>query len=151
VPEIHDSISITVEPEMVWEVLVDPYYAPKLFPDILNITVEPLGRAVIGQKRTSDFRVGKRVVQFYTRVAELIPMERFALTGLRYGAFEEFSQTVELAKNEGGTLVTVAFFFKVSEDNFGPGFDLMAITESVSRNQDSYLKNLKELSELKSV
>ena len=150
-PEIHDSISIMVKPETVWEVLVDPYYAPKLYPDILNITVEPLGRAVVGQKRSSDFRVGKRVVQFYTKVAELIPMERFALTGLRYGAFEEFSQTVDLAQTEAGTLVQVSFFFKVSEDNFGPGFDLIAITESVSRNQGSYLQNLKELSELKPV
>jgi hypothetical protein len=150
-PEIHDTVLILVKPEAVWEVLVDPYYAPKLYPDVLNITVEPPGRSVVGQKRTSDFRVGKRVVHFYTQVIELNPTKRFALTGLRFGAFEEFSQIVELAPAEGGTQVRVVFSFKVSEDNFGPEFNLMDITASVAANQASYLKRLKELSELQPV
>jgi hypothetical protein len=148
---ITDTILISAKPEDVWEVLVDPYYAPKLHPNVLNITVEPLGRSAVGQKRTSDFRVGRRVVHFYTQVTELIPTKRFALGGLGRGAFENFSQIVELAPAEGGTRVGVVFSFKLSEDHFGPEFDLLEITGSLAGSLASYLKILKELSELQPV
>jgi Polyketide cyclase / dehydrase and lipid transport len=150
-PEIHDTVLIQAKPEAVWEILVDPHYEPKLYPDILNIVAKPPGRAVVGQKRTTSGRAGKRVVNFYTQVTELIPLKRFALTGLRGGAFETFSQVVELSAVEGGTQASVTFFFKISEDYFGPDFDLMVLNELSARNHDLYLKNLKGLSELQLV
>jgi hypothetical protein len=150
-PEAQDTILIQAKPESVWEVLVDPYYTPKLFPDVLNIIAEPPGRSIVGQKRTSEVRLGKRLIQYRTQVTELIPLKRFVLTGLRGGAFDVFSQIVELAPAKEGTQVRVVFFFKLSKDYFEPGFDFMVLTLAASRNQDLYLKNLKELSELRPV
>lgn len=91
-PESQDTILIQAKPESVWEVLVDPYYTPHLFPDVLNITTEPPGRSIVGQKRTSDARMGRRLIQYRTQVTELIPPKRFVLTGLGGGAFDVFSR-----------------------------------------------------------
>ena len=41
------------------------------------------------------------------------------------------------------------FEFKVSVAYFGPGFDLFQLTQAASLNEEMYMKNLKELSELR--
>ncbi|MGA2198481.1 MAG: SRPBCC family protein [Nitrososphaerales archaeon] len=138
-------------PEAVWDVLTDPNYIPKLYPDLLNIVVDPPGRARVGQYRTLNGRVGKRLIEFKTKVAELVPLQRFVIAGRRGGAFESFSEVIELEGVKEGTMVGALFLFKVSDAYFGPGFDLLALEKAARLNQEMYVKNLKELSELKPV
>jgi hypothetical protein len=58
---------------------------------------------------------------------------------------------IELAEAKGGTQLTVTFVFKVSESYFGPQFDVLTLEQMAVRNQEVYVKNLKELSELNSI
>jgi uncharacterized protein YndB with AHSA1/START domain len=148
---VRESVVIEAKPERVWEVLVDPYYTPKLYPDTLNISVEPPGRAVVGQKRTVGARAGKRVIELRTEVADLVPQKRFELRGREGGAFEEFSEVLDLEEFKGGTRLNVTFRFKVLESYFGPAFDLLTLEQMAVRNQEVYIKNLKELAELRTV
>lgn len=140
---------VEAKPEAVWAVLTDANYIPKLYPDMLNIRVEPPGHARVGQYRTLSGRAGRRLIEFKTKVTELVPFKRFVITGRRGGALETFSEVIELEENEEGTIVSALFDFKVSEAYFGPGFDIMALTQAAKLNQELYIKNLKELSELR--
>ena len=40
-PRVQVTLLVDARPEAVWEVLTDPNYVPKLYPDILNVVVEP--------------------------------------------------------------------------------------------------------------
>ena len=70
---VQSTFLVDARPEAVWEVLTDANYIPKLYPDLLDIVVDPPGRAVVGQTRSLNGRVGKRLIEFRTRVAELVP------------------------------------------------------------------------------
>ncbi len=144
-------VTLLVEagPEAVWAVLMDPNFIPKLYPDMLNISVDPPGRTAVGQYRTLGGRVGKRLIEFRTRVAELVPLRRFVITGRRGGALESFQEVLELEAVDEGTIVRASFEFKVSQAYFGPGFDYQALSQAARLNEELYVKNLKELSELK--
>jgi hypothetical protein len=149
--KVQESVIVEATPTAVWEVLVDPYYTPKLYPDLLNITPDPPGRAVVGQKRTVAGKAGKRLIEFRTQVVDLVPLKRFELAGRDGGAFESLSEVIELSEVKGGTRVSVTFVFKVSERYFGPEFDLLTLEQMAVRNQEVYIKNLKEPSELNSL
>src|SRR5271169_1631855 len=130
---VRETVLVEAPPEAVWEVLVDPYFLPKLYPDILNVTVVPPGRAVVGQERTVGGRAGKRLIELRTKVVELIPNKRFEVTGRAGGAFEEFSEVMELSPVDGRTRLNVKFFFKISQEYFGPEFDPLTLEQMAVR------------------
>ncbi|HUI85967.1 MAG TPA: SRPBCC family protein [Nitrososphaerales archaeon] len=148
---ISGTVAIDAEPEAVWEVLADPHYVPRLYPDMLNIKLEPEGRVSAGQRRTLTGRAGKRMIQFRTKVSEVVPPKRLVIEGCPGGAFESFTQIVELSKSDSGTDAKVSFRFKVSSTYFGIGFDPLTLERMAEDNQRIYVNNLKELSELKRV
>jgi len=148
VTRVQVSLLVEAGPEAVWDVLTDPNYIPKLYPDLLNASVDPPGRAAVGQNRKFEARAGKRLIEIKTRVSEMVPLKKFAVTGRRGSALDTFLETVELEKVKGGTLVRILFEFKVSEAYFGPGFDLFALNQAAKLNEELFAKNLKELSEL---
>jgi len=141
----------SAKPLVVWDLLTDANAIPKLYPDLLNVVLEPLGKAVVGQRRTLGGRVGKRLIEFHTRVAEMVPLKRFVVVGWRGGAFEEFKEVIELAEVEGGTEVKAQFDFKVSAAYFGPGFDMFVLEGVAAQNEQNFIKSLKDLSELQAV
>lgn len=145
---VQETVFVEAKPEAVWEVLEDPYYIPKLYPDLLNVSVDPPGKAVVGQLRTMGARAGKRTIEIRTRVVSLTPGKRFELAGRDGGALDEFSQVMELIPQKGGTVMKATFRLKVSENYFGPGFDLLTLEQMAVRNQEEYLKNVKSLAEL---
>jgi len=146
---VRETVLVEAKAESVWEVLVDPYYTPKLYPDMINIKADPPGRAVVGQKRTLGGRAGKRLIEFHTEVSEIVTNKTFALKGRPGGAMEEFTEVVELAPAKGGTELKVTYVFKISEAYFGPQFDLLTLEQMAVRNQEVYIKNLKALAELR--
>lgn len=145
---VRENIIVDATPERIWDILVDPYYTPKLFPDILNMKADPPGRVVIGQKRTLSGRAGRRLVEFHTEVSNMEPGRRFEIVGRPGGALEQFEQTIELVPVGGKTQIRAVFTFKVSESYFGPEFDIPTLEQMVIRNEHVYLENLKQLSEL---
>jgi carbon monoxide dehydrogenase subunit G len=151
VRKVQGTFLIAARPQAVWEVLTDANYIPKLYPDMLNIVLDPPGNAVVGQRRTTAGRAGKRLIEFHTKITELVPLKRFALIGTRGGGFEESSEVIELAEVKGGTEVKAEFSFKISLAYFGPGFDPLQLEEAAAMNARSYIKNLKDLAELRPV
>jgi carbon monoxide dehydrogenase subunit G len=139
---------IAAKPETVWEVLDNPYYTPKLYPDFLSIKVEPEGRASVGQKRTSTARAGNKLFEIKTKVAELIPSKKFVLVQREGGAFTVFKEVLELTPSGNGTQVVASFEFSISQ-NYFQGMNIVALESAARTNLESFLKNLKELAELK--
>lgn len=148
---VRESVLVRASPEAVWQILVDPNYIPKLYPDMLNISVEPPGPAVVGQTRTLSGRAGKRLIEFRTVVVGLDPAKRFELGCRRGGALEKFSEVIELDQAKEGTQMKVNFEFEVSEAYFGQMFDKPTLEQMAVRNQEVYIKNVKSLAELRRV
>ena len=147
-PQLRQVLLIAAKPETVWEVLDNPYYAPKLHPDLLTTKVEPGGRASVGQNRTSTARAGTRIFEIRTRVAEIVPARRFVLVHREGGAYTLFKAVLELTPSGNGTQLVASFEFVVSQSYF-EGMNIVALESAARTNLVSYLKNLKELSELK--
>ena len=99
-PRVQVTLLVDARPEAVWEVLTDPNYVPKLYPDILNVVAEPPGRATVGQWRTVSGRVGKRLIEFKTKVAEMVPLKKFVVVGRRGGADERAGQPGQLREHD---------------------------------------------------
>jgi hypothetical protein len=102
----------------------------------------------VGQYRTLHGRAGKRLIEFKTRVTELVPGRKFVVSGRRGGAFESFLEVIEMEQIKEGTIVKAHFEFKVSPAYFGPGFDLLQLGQAAQLNEELFVKNLKELAEL---
>jgi uncharacterized protein YndB with AHSA1/START domain len=147
-PRVQATFLVEAKPEAVWSVLTNPNFIPKLYPDILNAVASPPGAAVVGQWRTMSGRLGQRLFEFRTKVEELVPMKRFVIGGRRGGAFESFRQVMELTSVKEGTMVSGLFEFTVSQDYFGPQFDITLLNQAASLNEENYMMNLKELAEL---
>ena len=90
-------------------------------------------------------RVGKRLIEFKTKVAEMVPLKKFVVVGRRGGAFESFNQVIDLTDVKEGTMVSGQFDFTVSHAYFGPEFDYLTLNQAASLNEEMYMKNLKEL------
>ncbi|MGA2666316.1 MAG: SRPBCC family protein [Nitrososphaerales archaeon] len=147
--KVQATLLIETKPEAVWEVLVDANYIPKLYPDMLNITVDPPGRASMGQYRTLHGRAGKRLIEFKDRVTEMVPLKRFVIRERRGGSLEYFSEVIELEEVPEGTVTQILFEYKVSQAYFGPAFDLYWLTHQARLNLELFIRNLKELAELR--
>jgi carbon monoxide dehydrogenase subunit G len=148
VPIVEREVSIAARPEVVWEVIADPHYIPKLYPDMLSIHFEPHTQVVVGQKRTLNGKIGKRMIEFKTEVSEVVPLKRLVIVGRRGGAFERYHQLVELTPSDAGTLIRTKFDFKISEAYFGPEFYIPVLEQAAIENQEVFLLKIKEMAEL---
>lgn len=147
--KVNRVLVVTAPIKTVWAILDEPRYIPKLYPDVLEIRVDPEGPVVVGQKRTITARMGTRSVELHTKVAEAIPEKKLVLVQGEGGGFEHFRQELVLYAVGGGTEVHASFESRISRDYFGPNISEVMIDRLTMDNADRFLTNLKELSELR--
>ncbi len=147
-PQFKHAFLIGASPDAVWEVLENPSFVPKLYPDFISTKTVPEGRASLGQLRISTARAGSKVFEIRTEVAELVPGKKLVLVAPKGGAFDTLKESVELSPSGGGTQVRASFDYVVSQSYFG-GMNIVVLESAVRANAAAFLKNLKELAELK--
>ena len=139
---------IDAPPSAVWKVVVDPAYTLKLFPDAILQVLDPPGRSALGQKSRVTMKAGKRRVEVLTEIVDIAEGKRVTARGMAGGIYKASERTVVLEPNNGGTDVAIRFSYEISTEYLGNLLNPVAVDGLVRDNLRSYVKNLKELSEL---
>lgn len=134
--------------EVVWEVLTDTSYIVKLFRDAVMVTADPPGRSQVGQKYHLVGKAGRRRVEFFLEVTELVPESVVVTRQLPGGLFKRFMQKTVLEADAGMTRAVTVFDYELSLSYIGKALNIILVERLVKDNLISYSNTLKELSEL---
>ncbi len=133
----------------MWDVLVDPLYAPKLYHDVLFMEAQPRGKAAKGQKRKAMAMAGRTRVVIYGQVAEAVPPERFVLKQMPGGLFESYTEEFRLSESKLGTEVKAEFDYHISLGYLKGALNIALLENGIANSLGGFLKNLKQIAELK--
>jgi hypothetical protein len=135
----------------VWDVLVDPLYAPKLYRDVLFMEVSPLGKGKVGQKRTAMARAGRTKIQIRGIVTEATRPEKFVLRQMPGALFDVYTEEFRLSGTGTATEVKADFEYVVSLEYVHGALNIALLENAVASSLGGFLKNLKELAELRPI
>ncbi len=146
---VEQTVDIAASPETVWSIIADPSYVPKLAPDILSNEVDPPGLATVGQKSRSTGKIAGRKVEVFTEVTEVQPNRKLVFSQRPGGLFKSFSVNITLEPTKKGTRATQQFRFEPSMGYLGKALSSLLVNRAVKKNATAFLKNTKEIAELK--
>jgi carbon monoxide dehydrogenase subunit G len=135
-------------PSAVWEVLMDPDYVPKLYPDVVSVVADPPGRTVVGQRFHITGKAGRRRLEIFAESVELVTEKKAVTRNLPGGLFTSFESIVLLEAKGANTIVRVTFQYELSMGYLGKVFNLLLLERLVKDNLKSYTHNLKDICEL---
>jgi hypothetical protein len=148
-PTVRSNVLISASPEAVWDVLVDPVYSPKLHRDVLFMEVDPQGKAVKGQRRRAIARAGRTKIEIVSIVTEAVRPQRFVLEQVPGALFTSYKEEIRLTASAVGTEVRANFEYAVSREYVRDALNIAALENGVGESLGVFLKNLKEIAELK--
>ncbi len=146
---IENTADISASPETVWSIIADPTYFTKLLPDVISVSTEPAGVTTVGQKFHAIGKIAGRKAEFFGEATEVVPNRKLVSRQRPGGLFKSFTSSSLLEPTKKGTHVTNTFEYEVSMGYLGKILNKLVVDRSVRRNSNHYLKNLKELAELK--
>src|SRR5271170_4949931 len=132
----------------VWNVLMEPAYVPKLYPNVITVEVDPPGRNRLGQKFHIVGRAGKRKLEIFSETVELIEEKKTVNRQLPGGLFKSFNQVVTLEDKGMGTVVRTTFEYEISMGYIGKIFNIVLLERLVTDNLKAYNSSLKDICEL---
>jgi len=146
---VKGTVEISASPERVWNIIAHPTNLPKLAPYVLSSEFDPPGLMTVGAKGHAIGRMAGRKVEVFAEVMEAEPSRRLALKQRPGGLLKSLSTTVTLEPTPKGTLATEEFQFEVSMGHLGKALSGLVVNRSIRKNAIDYLKNLKEIAELR--
>lgn len=148
-PKLHASIVISATPEVVWDVLVDPIYAPKLYRDILFMEVDPAGKGVKGQKRRAVARAGRTRIEILGVVTDAQRPSKFVLEELPGALFARYRESFQVSGSPVGAKVQANFDYELSREYLRGALNIVLLEDGIAESLRSFLTNLKDIAELK--
>ena len=146
--KLENVTEIAAPVDAVWDVLTDTSYIVKLFQDAISVTIDPPGRSALGQKYHVLGKAGRRKVDIYLELVELVPKKRIANIQRPGGLFKSFKQLTLVEPKGNGTEVETSFDYELSMGYIGRALNLVLVERLVRDNLDGYAKTLKEIAEL---
>lgn len=146
--KIERVIEINATPDAVWDVLTDPTYLPKLYPDALGTEIDPPGRSFVGQKYKTVGRVGRRKVVVLSEVTALEPKTKLVTNSRQGGIFKSFQQTVTMQPEGKGARVKMIFEYEYSLPLVGRVLNTILVERLIRDNMNAYAAHLREICEL---
>ncbi len=150
-PSVEQTVDISASPEIVWSIVADPSYVPKLAPDILTNEVDPPGMATVGQRGHTIGKIAGRRVEIFTETTEVQPNKKIVFTQRPGGLFKSFSVALTLEPSKKGTRATQQFRYEPSLGYLGKVLGSLVVNRSVQKNAKAFLTNAKEIAELKAM
>jgi uncharacterized protein YndB with AHSA1/START domain len=132
-PTLEKSIEIAAPPEIVWSIIADPSFVPKLYPHVISVTPGHSRIATVGKSVTITAKVAGRKIQASLEATEVVPNKRFS---------------VKLVPTKKGTKVTQNVEYKAHAGYLGKVVSALVVNRVVKENILESLKNLKEIAEL---
>src|SRR5580698_589411 len=126
----------------IWEVLMDPLYLSKLYPDVLSTEVEPPGRNFVGQKIHTIARAGRRRIEIFGETVELVTEKKIVSRNRPGGLFKSFESVIMLQPKGTGTEVKASLEYELSMGYLGKVFNVVMLERAVTDNLTAYSRNL---------
>ncbi len=148
-PKTEVAADISASPETVWSIVADPVYFLKLAPDIVSFEADPPGLATVGQKRRGVVKILGRKVEGLTEVVEVEPNRKIVERQRAGGLFKSLIATTLLEPTKKGTHVAGTFEYEPSMGYLGRILAPIVVNRTIRKNLNAYVRNLKEIAELK--
>jgi uncharacterized protein YndB with AHSA1/START domain len=145
---IESVVQIEAPVETVWDILTDSSYIVKLFRDAVMVTADPPGRSVVGQRYHLIGKAGRRKVEFFLEVTELVPESTVVTRQRPGGLFRRFMQRTVLERSADATRASTVFDYELALGYLGKVLNVVLVERLVRDNLTAYSQTLKELSEL---
>ena len=145
---VEDMIEVDSPASSVWAVMVDPSYLPKLYPDIITVSVKPPGMMGLGTKAEIIARLGKVRVEIYLYVTRADTEACFATRQDQAGLFKSMEQVFYLENMGQRTRVKAVFDYTLVPEYAATITQEEFLDSRVADNLRWFTRNLKEICEL---
>jgi len=147
-PTLEKSVEIAAPPEVVWSIIADPSFVPKLYPHIISISPAHSRIATVGNSVTLTAKVAGRKMTASMVATEVIPNKKFSYKHGTEGFLSKYLCSIVLEPTKKGTKVTETADFEAHGGYLGKAASKILVHRRVKENVLESLKNLKEIAEL---
>jgi uncharacterized protein YndB with AHSA1/START domain len=147
-PSLEKAIDIAAPPEVVWSIVADPSFVPKLYPHIISVTPSHSHIAKVGNSVTITAKVAGRRMNASLIATEVVPNRRFSYKHLPDGFLDKYLCSIVLEPTKNGTRMIESVEFEAHAGYLGKTVSALAAHRLVRQNILESLKNVKEMAEL---
>jgi carbon monoxide dehydrogenase subunit G len=148
VPTFEKSIEISAPPQMVWSLIADPSYVPKLYPHVIAVSPSHSRIATVGKSVVVTAKISGRKMLATLVATEVVPNKRFSYKHGPEGFLEKYVCSIVLEPTKKGTRVTERVEYDAHGGYLGEIASKVLVNRLVRGNIIESLMNLKELAEL---
>jgi uncharacterized protein YndB with AHSA1/START domain len=145
---VEKSIEIAAPPEIVWSIVADPSFVPKLYPHIIAVTPSHSRIATVGKSVIITAKVAGRKMLASLVATEVVPNKKFSYRHLPDGFLDKYLCSIILEPTKKGTKLTESVEYEAHADYLGKTISALVVHREVKENILESLKNLKEIAEL---
>jgi len=147
-PTLEKSIEVAAPPEVVWKIVADPSFVPKLYPHIIAVTPGHSRIATVGKSVTITAKVAGRRMLASLEATEVVPNKKFSYKHLPDGFLDKYLCSIVLEPTKKGTKLTESVEYESHAGYLGKTVSALVVHRLVKENVLESLKNLKEMAEL---
>jgi carbon monoxide dehydrogenase subunit G len=142
------SIEVAASPDIVWNIVADPSFVPKLYPHVISVTPGHSRIATVGKSVTITAKIAGRKMQASLVATEVVPNSRFSYKHLPDGFLDKYLCSIVLEPTKKGTKLTESVDYQAHSGYLGKKVSALVVHRLVKQNILESLKNLKEIAEL---
>jgi len=147
-PELEKTVDIAAPPEVVWKIIADTSFVPKLYPHVLAVNPSHSHIAVVGDTVTITAKGIGRKVQASFVATEVVSNQKYSYKHLPDGFLDKYICSISLETSKKGTRVTENVEYEAHAGYLGKLARKAAAHRLVKQNVLQSLDNLKEIAEL---
>ena len=147
-PKLEKSVDVAAPPEMVWSIVADPSFVPKLYPHIISVTPGHSRIATVGKSVTITAKIAGRKMQASLVATEVVPNKKFSYEHMPDGFLDKYLCSIVLEPSKKGTRLTESVEYQAHAGYLGKTVSSVVVHRLVKENILESLKNLKEIAEL---
>ncbi len=147
-PTFEKGIEISAPSPLVWSIIADPSYVPKLYPHIIAVSPSHSRIAAVGKSVVVTAKISGRKMLATLVATEVVPNKRLSYKHGPEGFLEKYLCSIVLEPTKKGTRVTERVEYDARESYLGEIASKVLVNRLVKGNIVESLMNLKELAEL---
>ena len=147
-PTFERGIEILAPPQVVWSIIADPSYVPKLYPHVISVSPSHSRMATVGKSVVVTAKISGRKMMATLIATEVVPNKRFSYKHGPEGFLAKYLCSIVLEPSKKGTHVTERVEYDAHGGYLGEIASKVLVNRLVRGNIIESLMNLKELAEL---
>jgi len=147
-PKLQKSVEIAAPPEIVWSIVADPSFVPKLYPHIIAVAPGHSRIATVGKSVTITAKIAGRRMLASLVATEIVPNRKFSYKHMPDGFLDKYLCSIVLEETKKGTRLTESVEYEAHAGYLGKTVSALVVHRLVKENVVESLKNLREIAEL---